>query len=179
LARWFTGVRRDGFLACLGPEAWHTLSALLSFTRRDGGRRFTLDQFATVISQPRDEAARRLQALADTYWKGEPLAVLALDPAGQVREVALAPIERLAVIDPEPASSGAHVVATSLLPGGLTNQLVAVGLNPSQIDMLGRRFPEAAIRRQLEWLPARGARNPAALLIRAIEQDWDEPKGGV
>jgi hypothetical protein len=59
---------------------------------------------------------------------------------------------------------------------GLNGELAAIGLNPAQVASLRRRFSRAEIRRQLSWLPARGARNPAALLIRAIEQDWDEPK---
>jgi hypothetical protein len=41
LARWFTAARRQGMLAAVPPEAWHTLCALLSFTGRDGRRCFS------------------------------------------------------------------------------------------------------------------------------------------
>ena len=58
----------------------------------------------------------------------------------------------------------------------LKGRLTEVGLNSAQISRLANRFSEADVARQLDWLPARGARNPAALLIRAVEQQWDEPK---
>src|SRR6266849_1908439 len=99
LGRWFAAARREGLLALLPPDAWHTLSALLSFTRRDGGRSFTLDQLATALGQSREEAGRRLEHLTQMEWKGEPLARLEHDPTGEVTGVHLAPIDCLDRID--------------------------------------------------------------------------------
>ena len=41
------------------------------------------------------------------------------------------------------------------------------GRGNKKIEALLQRFPAERIRRQLDWLPHRQARNPAALLIRA------------
>ena len=46
---------------------------------------------------------------------------------------------------------------------------------PGALQLL-RAFPADRIRRQLNWLPARQARNPAAMLLRAVEQDWGPPR---
>src|SRR3954452_22925569 len=79
LGRWFTAARREGLLALLPPEVWHTLSALLSFTNRDGRRTFTVDQLAIALGQSREVALARLDQLTQTEWRGEPLAVLEPD----------------------------------------------------------------------------------------------------
>lgn len=173
LGRWFTGVRREGLLAVLDPADWHCLSAVISFTSRDGTRRFTADQLAAAVGQPRSETLRRLEVLTRTQWQSHPLVILERDPSGQVSGAALAPIELLARVMPPVEDPG--ITSPALTPE-LHQELARVGLNHAQIDSLAKRFPEDEIRRQVDWLPARGARNPAALLIRAIEQDWDEPK---
>jgi hypothetical protein len=180
LGRWFTAARRAGLLALLPAEAWHTLSALLSFTRRDGGRSFTLDQLATALGQSRDQTEQRLEQLTRIEWKGDPLARLERDPAGEVVGVQLAPIDCLDRIDPpvEPATTtdppGESFPTGDRKP--LAPALDGVGLDAEPIDSLLQRFPAERIRRQLDWLPHRQARNPAALLIRAIEQNWSAPR---
>src|SRR3954469_16537795 len=83
LGRWFTAARREGLLALLAPEVWHTLSALLSFTNRDGRRVFTVDQLAIALGQSREVARARLDQLAVTPWRDEPLAVLEHDLTGE------------------------------------------------------------------------------------------------
>jgi hypothetical protein len=180
LGRWFTTVRRAGLLSLLPAEAWHTLSALLSFTCRDGGRRFTLDQLAIALGQSRATAEQRLDQLAETEWQGQPLARLERDPAGEVVGVQLAPIECLDRIAPPeasgPTAADAGEPAPAAAPPDLATDLERVGLDAEQIQSLLQRFPAERIRRQLDWLPHRQARNPAALLIRAIEQDWSAPR---
>ena len=57
------------------------------------------------------------------------------------------------------------------------SRLLAFGLKALQTDMLLARFDTERIRRQLDWLPARNARNPAAFLLAAIEKDYDPPPG--
>jgi hypothetical protein len=180
LGRWFTAARRVGLLALLPAEAWHTLSALLSFTRRDGGRSFTLDQLAIALGQSREQAHERLEQLTQLDWHDGPLARLEHDPAGEVVGVHLAPIECLERIDPpasvsptaeRPAEPAPPPAAPDLSPA-----LAAVGLEAEQIEALLQHFPAERIRRQLDWLPHRQARNPAALLIRAIEQNWSAPR---
>jgi hypothetical protein len=180
LGRWFTAARRAGLLALLPAEAWHTLSALLSFTRRDGGRSFTLEQLAIALGQSRATVAQRLTQLTEIEWHGEPLARVEHDPAGEVVGVQLASIECLDRIAPPDASvatpADPDASAPSMPPPGLAADLERVGLDAEQIQSLLHRFSAERIRRQLDWLSQRQARNPAALLIRAIEQDWSAPR---
>jgi len=175
LGKWFTGIRRQGLLALLAPEVWHTLSAVLSFTSRDGSRRFGLNQLAATLGVSREDARLRLSTLAQTPWQGAPLVKIDIEPDGEVHLVDVAPIEGLAEINPA-GDEDLQLRPYSAVAPDLERALLEIGLNPAQIQSLCMRHPEAAIRRQVTWLPARGARNPAALLIRAIEQDWDEPK---
>src|SRR5690242_5848040 len=91
LGRWFTASRRQGLLAALPAEAWHTLSAVLSFTARDGKRAFTVDQIALALGLPQGTARERLEQLAPLLWRDLPLATLETDPAGEVTGAALAP----------------------------------------------------------------------------------------
>jgi hypothetical protein len=170
LPRWFTGVRRRGLLARLTPEAWHTLSAVLSFTTGEGRATFTLDQLCVALGQPRPLAAEHLQGLSVITETGEPLVLPERDQAGEISGATIAPLAELTFTAPE--------FTPAPLPSDdpLSGALAAAGLNASQIQQLLRAFPNEQITRQLTWLPARGARNPAALLIRAIEGDWDPPK---
>lgn len=178
LGRWFTGIRRDGFLAALPASEWHTLSAILSFTSRNGLRHFTVDQLALALGLPRQQATDRLEDLGATSWKGQPLVSIMRDPSGEVYGADVAQLSQLAAIHPEPAAQAEGRSVEGVLSADLIEAMHQVGLNHAQIDSLSKRFSEDEIRCQLEWLPARNARNPAALLIRAIEQDWDEPKEG-
>lgn len=50
-----------------------------------------------------------------------------------------------------------------------------LGVNePMAVDMV-RSYPAGRIRRQMEMLPYRDARDPAAMLVKAIREDWDAP----
>lgn len=189
MARWLTAARRQGFLAQVPPDPWHTLSAVLSFTCRDGRRRFTLDQLALALAVPRAEAARRLEELSRAPWRGQPLAVPEAGPDGEVAGAEIAPVELLVslAVDAE-APVGSETPPQPNLPeplglgtgldAGLGAELERAGLRPEQAARLLREFPPERLRRQLAWLPRRGARNPAALLIKAVEQDWGEPREG-
>ena len=57
----------------------------------------------------------------------------------------------------------------------LRRRLLSVGLLREQVDLLLAQFPQERIARQLEWLPYRNAKNPAALLVAAIEGDYEAP----
>lgn len=57
----------------------------------------------------------------------------------------------------------------------LVLELVEVGVSIRKAENLVKRFPDAKIRRQLDWLPYRSARRPASMIIAAIENDYDEP----
>ncbi len=59
----------------------------------------------------------------------------------------------------------------------LKRALVAVGVPDYRAGELLDTYPRGRIRRQLEWLPLRGARNPVAYLLAAIEQDYQAPPG--
>ncbi|HTE20973.1 MAG TPA: hypothetical protein VK689_21620 [Armatimonadota bacterium] len=188
LARWLTTARREGLLTRLTAEAWHTLCAVLSFTSRDGRRPFTLEQLAHTLGLSPEHARQQLEQLTRIDWKGGPLATLEQATSGEVTGASLAPLDCLArpevASTPEVASvpegaaptgtgSGEEPVAS---PPGLVSELAAIGLDPGQIDWLTEHYRPERIRRQLDWLPRRGARNPAAMLIRAVEQDWEPPR---
>lgn len=192
LGRWFAGVRRVGLLARLSPAAWTTLCALLSFTGRDGERRFTLEQLALALGTSREEAESRLQGLARTDWHGAPLLQLEQAPTGEVTGAhlaELAPLHQVTVpvpepersprleqpMQPEPSKPGSQS-STMSAENSLVEALTAVGLTLAQVARLRERYAPERLRRQLDWLPARQARNPAALLVRAIEGDWEAPQ---
>jgi len=166
-------------LALLTPAQWHTLSALLSFTSRDGRRSFTLDQLGVALGVPRAEAEDRLRDLVETRWHDAALLTLEHDATGAVAGASLTSLEVLARIRHDagvPTAPRQSAAAVEPMPTQLRPALVEVGLQPDQIDHLLRVFPSERIQRQLAWLPEREARNPAALLIRAIEQDWAAPR---
>ena len=57
----------------------------------------------------------------------------------------------------------------------LFERLSEQGMPKSQaLDILGR-FDLGLVRRQLDWLPHRGAKNPSRYLQAAIENDYEEP----
>jgi hypothetical protein len=53
--------------------------------------------------------------------------------------------------------------------------LLAYGIVPEQADLLLTHYNTDRISRQVAWLPYRKAKNPASLLIAAIESDYEEP----
>jgi hypothetical protein len=55
------------------------------------------------------------------------------------------------------------------------SRLVGAGVTPRVADELLDRYSEEQINRQLEWLPYRKAKNPARLLVAAIEGDYEQP----
>jgi hypothetical protein len=149
----------------------------LSFTDRTGRRSFTTEQLGIALGVPRDQAQRRLEALTQAAWRGQPLARLAVDHDGTPVGVDLAPIElvtRMLGAERGSIASSSQPETTDQEP--LRGELSRLGLDPEQIDHLLRTFPIERVQRQLAWLPAREARNPAALFIRAVEQDWEPPR---
>ena len=57
----------------------------------------------------------------------------------------------------------------------LYGQLSGQGMTNAQaLDVLGR-FDLGRVRRQVSWMPHRGAKNPARYLMAAIENDYDPP----
>lgn len=54
-------------------------------------------------------------------------------------------------------------------------QLLAAGLNEEQAESLLSRYDLVRIRRQLAWLPYRGAKNPTGLLLAAVKDDYEMP----
>ena len=199
-SRWFTAVRQSGLLSSLSPEAWHALSALLSFRTPDGRCPFRLEHLAFSLGCSPEEALARLQTLSQALWQEQPLVALEQGPDGEVVGAALAPLDLLLPAPDLPEAqtiqeegSVSLLVPTSVPPPAqptplprshppadwaddLVSRLEALGLYPDQVDRLLSEYPEERVRRQLEWLPARRARVPAALLIRAVEGDWAAPK---
>ncbi len=53
--------------------------------------------------------------------------------------------------------------------------LTGVGLLPEQVEALLERHDLLSIRRQLAWLPYRGAKNPVGLLMAAVKDNYEAP----
>ena len=62
-------------IADLGPERLQTLLVLASFMNADGTCYPTQWQIATSLGVKRETANRRVKALADYRWQGNPLVV--------------------------------------------------------------------------------------------------------
>jgi hypothetical protein len=58
----------------------------------------------------------------------------------------------------------------------LLSQLCATGMERGQANAILEQYPIEVIRRQLDWLPYRGARYPARFLASAIAGDYDSPQ---
>lgn len=67
------------------------------------------------------------------------------------------------------------VVAEAGPAGDARRGMAAAGLSQEQIDYLMDAFPLERIERQISWLPHRHARNPAKLLVAAIQHDYEPP----
>lgn len=57
----------------------------------------------------------------------------------------------------------------------IKNRLMEVGLLPEQAEALLVRHDLLSIRRQLAWLPYRGAKNPAGFLMAAVKDNYEAP----
>lgn len=69
------------------------------------------------------------------------------------------------------ASLGQQKVAPSL-----RRRLKNCGLTREQTEKLLTAYSRERIERQLEWLPFRNAKNPAAYLVVAIEKNYEQPR---
>lgn len=70
-----------------------------------------------------------------------------------------------------PFDSPEHTEETDLVEA-----LTAVGVTRTVAQRLVKDHPATEIRRQLDYLPYRQAEDPAALLVKAIEESWAEPQ---
>jgi DNA-binding MarR family transcriptional regulator len=61
-------------------------------------------------------------------------------------------------------------------PDAVARMMRAIGVRSAMTVRLLTDKGEAACYRQVVWLKYRGAEDPAAMLVRAIQEDWDEPK---
>jgi len=86
------------------------------------------------------------------------------------------PLSTAPVFLPSSATAGNAANSRQLHVGDeLKGRLLEVGIEADRADSLLTHFAREAIKRQLEWLPYRDARNPAAFLIAAIEHDYEPP----
>jgi hypothetical protein len=184
LARCFSALRRSGLLSALSPAAWQVLSALFSLLSPDGRCTFSLAQLAYVLGCSEGEAGERLGELSQTTWNEGPLLGLDYGPGGEVVGARLSPVGLFAFSLPgeeAPSSGGPDEPIPLPVPptssSDLSSRLAALGLYPEQVERLLGDFPEERIRQQIELLPSRRAKNPAALFIKAVEGDWGPPKG--
>lgn len=61
--------------------------------------------------------------------------------------------------------------------GGIIQALVDAGITPAVAEQLIREYPSQVVESQLRALPFRNAREPAAVLIRSIQENWSPPAG--
>lgn len=61
-------------------------------------------------------------------------------------------------------------------PDYLKQRMLRVGVPGRQADILLARYPWESVRRQLDWLPRRNARDPARFLCAAISGDFGPPR---
>lgn len=59
---------------------------------------------------------------------------------------------------------------------GIVTALIEKGITPAKAQVLTRNHDPALIQKQINALPHRKATDPAATLIRSIEQDWSVPQ---
>ncbi len=75
--------------------------------------------------------------------------------------------EQLGIHPPEPVPEGQA--------GEIYRSLLALGVPEGEARSLLAAYPLEAIERQLNWLPQRGARNPARFIVAAIRGNYDGP----
>jgi hypothetical protein len=51
----------------------------------------------------------------------------------------------------------------------------ALGVATPVLDRLVARYPLEHLQKQLDWLPAREPRDPAAMFVRSVQEDWSPP----
>jgi hypothetical protein len=173
LSEGLAGLRKAGWFSAVPPEEWHTLSGLLSLPRHGNSVSFTPDQAAYVLGTDEAEAARRLDSLSRFEWQGRALLALERDAYGAL---AGATLPEIVVDDRDRLPPDAAAASSPRSSSGVSLRLEEAGLYADQVERLLAEYPEERIRRQLDWLPARKARVPAALLLRAVEGDWGPPK---
>ncbi len=118
-----------------------------------------------LYGRPRAEVEAEIETFLASGRAGRGLSPLAPIAAGEVA----APAE------PVPQEAASTPEAREWLT--LKRALVEVGVPDSRAGEMLDTYPSGRIRRQLEWLPLRGARNPVAYLLAAIEGDYQAPKG--
>ena len=72
-----------------------------------------------------------------------------------------------------------HVTASEQQPqkeiNPLASRLIELGVPPEQANGLVASHSEAEISEQLDWLPLRGAKNPARFIVAAIQNKYEPP----
>ena len=56
-------------------------------------------------------------------------------------------------------------------------RLLGCGVSRSIASELLEKYPSERVKRQIQMLPYRNAKEPAAMLIKAIKEDWSAPAG--
>ncbi|EJP81083.1 helix-turn-helix domain-containing protein [Bacillus cereus] len=70
--KFFVGAR-NGLMAAMGAELWHTYCALATYMDRNGRCYPSQDQLARNLGIRRETVSRRMKRLLDFRWKGEPI----------------------------------------------------------------------------------------------------------
>ena len=158
------------------PGCGSDLQAICDAYRRATG-------FADLCPEALRAIAQR-RALSTAYVAAKLALLRAAMAAGEVRQARgyfLAALDRDWTEQPRPADRRGQQDTARQDPAAmppddtdLVAALVGVGVTPEAAARLIRDNPDGA-RRQLRWLPQRKARDPAAMLVRAIAEDWPEP----
>lgn len=237
-------IRSSGLLACISPEDFQTLIALLTFADESGRCSLSARIIGQSLNLSENQARKRLNRLCRIRWRGKPLVVKesgredgkfipAVYQVMEVEGVKLVSSGRPGVSklksdlgDRKRSRDGSSGEAVPLREGevvrlklpsdsetpavmvkgsAVNNSCVSVNNNinkhtttlekDSVLDVkesirislvntgvsehiaseLVRNYPAERITRQLRMLPFRNAREPAAMLVKAIREDWSAP----
>ena len=82
---------------------------------------------------------------------------------------------RIGAIEAEAESRCKETQQQSTVAASLIAEMQTVGLSRDEAVNLARKYGPEKIRRQLARLPGRNAKNPPAMFVKAVREDWTAP----
>lgn len=173
-----SALRSSRLLATLPAEEFKALIALCLFTDKSGHCHPNPNQLAGVLGVSEQKARETLERLCQFRWQGGPLVVKVSRP-NNGEGYSFLPQELPATeetLAPATPTTPATPAKEPLSQAGIESSLVNLGVSEDWAHYLAENYPLESIRRQIEWLPYRNPRNKAAMIQKAIQEDWEGPK---
>lgn len=146
---WLAPVREDASPPHRSDEAQPILYA--------APRQAVIDHSRATYARPRAEVEREVERQLGNYRHSDNSLPKKSDPTQSQKE--------------QTHQSAADLSQTA----EIRRLLIEVGLLPEQAEALLERHNLLSIRRQLAWLPHRGAKNPAGFLMAAVKDNYEAP----